>query len=389
MAMARRRGFNIISMAFLDAMTCGFGAVILFFMIISANVDLRSDEALEDRSAEASRLELQVKVGRKNLAELRQALSTMLTSMAESEAARDELTAQIEETRTELERMLEDANANQEMIEQLKADLARLENENESLAAQNDTVEQTGNFIRQIRGEGYRQYLTGLRMGGERILIMVDVSTSMLDRNLVNVLRRRNMSDEAKLQAPKWRQVVDTVDWLTAQIEPGTQFQIIVFNSEAWSIVEDAEGSWATATDGSELSAAVDTLRQMVPGTCSPRHREAVAAGDEDEADDRSCGATSLHAAFTAMNQLLPAPDNVYLLVDGLPTMGEYYPSKAGVTGRQRWDNFARATREVGRNTPINVLLYPLEGDPLSAEAYWSLALMTGGSLMAPSEDWP
>ena len=33
--------------------------------------------------------------------------------------------------------------------------------------------------------------------------------------------------------------------------------------------------------------------------------------------------------------------------------------------------------------------LYALEGDPMSAQAYWALALWTGGSMMAPSEDWP
>jgi len=378
--MARRRSFNVISMSFLDAMTCGFGAVILFFMIISANVDLRSDEVLEDRSAEARRLELQVNVGRRNLAELREALATMLSSMAESEAARDQLSTEIEQTQEELRRLLEDANASEEMIEQLEADLAKLETESESLAAQSETVEQTGNFIRQIRGEGYRQYLTGLRMGGERILILVDASTSMLDRTLVNVLRRRNMSDAAKLQAPKWRQVVDTVDWLTAQIEPGTQFQVIVFNRDAWSIVEGADGSWVTATDGTELTAAVDALREIVPGSCAP---------GTDYEDQRSCGATSLHAALNAMNQLLPRPDNVYLLVDGLPTMGSSYPSKAGATGRERYEHFLRAYREAGRSIPINVLLYALEGDPYSAPAYWQLALATGGSLMAPSEDWP
>jgi hypothetical protein len=425
--MARRRSFNVISMSFLDAMTCGFGAVILFFMIISANVDLRSEEVLEDRSSEARRLELQLTVGRKNLAELRQALASMLTSMAETEAARDRVAAQIEETREELKLLLEDANASEETIEQLEADLAKLESETESLAAQSDTVQQTGNFIRQIRGEGYRQYLTGLRMGGERILILVDISTSMLDRTLVNVLRRRNMSREAKSQAPKWRQVVDTVDWLTAQIEPGTQFQVIVFNSDAWSIVEGAEGSWVTATDGSELTAAVDALRAIVPGTCSPAHnaekivdqtaaldrRDSDSSDDGEEGDDtessddrersaeqasrdqretrddRECGATSLHAAFMAMNQLLPRPDNVFLLVDGLPTIGEFYPSRSGVTGRERYEHFLRASREVGRNIPINILLYALEGDPLSAPAYWTLALTSGGSLMAPSEDWP
>ena len=44
---------------------------------------------------------------------------------------------------------------------------------------------------------------------------------------------------------------------------------------------------------------------------------------------------------------------------------------------------------EVPGGVPINVLLYPLEGDPYSAPAYWTLSLQTGGSLMAPSEDWP
>jgi len=376
--MRRRRPFNIISMSFLDAMTCGFGAVILFFMIISANIDLRQDVVLEDRSAEARRLELQVEVGQKNLAELREQLADLLASRAETQAARDQINAQIEQTLDELKRLLEDENASEETIDQLKADLARLESEKEDLASQSDTVEATGNYIRQIRGEGYRQYLTGLRMGGEHLLILVDISTSMLDRTLANVLRRRNMNDDAKRQAPKWRQVVDSVDWLTAQIPPGTQFQVVVFNREAWSVIDGTDGQWLTATDGTELDKAVEALRNIVPGQCRPN-------GEATE----NCGATSLHAAFAAMNRLQPRPDNVYLLVDGLPTMGEFYPNRAGVNGRERVDLFNRALREVSRTVPINVLLYALEGDPQSAPAYWTLAFMTGGSMMAPSDDWP
>jgi hypothetical protein len=89
------------------------------------------------------------------------------------------------------------------------------------------------------------------------------------------------------------------------------------------------------------------------------------------------------------MNALTPRPDNVYLLVDGLPTMGEEYPSRPGVSGRERLDHFLRATRGLPSGVPINVLLFPLEGDPQAASAYSSLALETGGSLLAPSEDWP
>lgn len=363
--MPRRRPLNVISMSFLDAMTCGFGAVILFFMIISANVDLRHDEVLEDRSAEAMRLELQADVGRRNLAQLREQLEELLASRAATRGARDQIVNEIELTQVELEQLLNDANANQEMIEQLRADLAALEAETESIAAENTTVEATGDFIREIRGEGYRQYLTGLRMGGERLLILVDVSTSMLDRTLVNVLRRRNMDDEAKLRSPKWRQVTDSVDWLLAQIEPGVQFQVVAFNSEAWSVIDGSDGQWLAA-DAAALELAIENLRQIVPN-----------------------GATSLHAAFDAMNSMAPRPDNVYLLADGLPTMGRIYPTRLGVTGRERLDHFERAMREVPRNVPINVLLYALEGDPLSAPAYWALSLHTGGSMMAPAEDWP
>jgi hypothetical protein len=353
-------------MSFLDAMTCGFGAVILFFMIITANVDLRHDEVTEDRSSEANRLELQVLVGRRNLVQLKEDLAKLIEDWAGSRAAREQIITEVQRTQDDVQRTSQDSSANREMVEQLRADLARLESETESLSADSISPEEAGNFIRSIRGEGYRQYLTGLRMGGDRIVILVDTSTSMLDRTIVNIFRRRNMSPEAQRAAPKWQQIVNTVDWLTAQITPGTQFQVIGFNSEAHSLIPGTDGQWLTATDGTSLQRAVDNLKAMTPG-----------------------GPTSLHAAFTAASALQPRPDNIYLLVDGLPTMGAIVPSRAGVTGRERQDHFNRAVRELPSNTPVNVLLFPMEGDPMAAPAYWMLALRTGGSLLAPSEDWP
>ena len=364
--MPRRRGFSVISMSFLDAMTCGFGAIILFFMIISANVDLRQDEVLEDRSAEVNRLELQVLVGERNLAELKTDLAELLTEQASASAVRERIVSEVQRTRDELSRLDQEGSANREMIEQLEADLAVLESETEDMEAQAPEEVQTGNFIREIRGEGYRQYLTGLRMGGERVLILVDVSTSMLDRTLVNILRRRNMPEAQRRQAPKWRQIVNTVDWLTAQIAPETLFQVIAFNSEAWSLIDGAEGQWVSAGDGSRLDQVVDALNEVTP-----------------------TGPTSLHAAFAAASELEPKPDNIFLLVDGLPTMGEVLPARPGVTSRERSRHFERAIRSAPFNVPINVLLYAMEGDPLAAPAYWQLALDSGGSMMAPAEDWP
>jgi hypothetical protein len=363
--MARKR-VNVFSLSFLDAMTCGFGAVILFFMIINANIDQRREVVLDDLAAEVDRMELKVLTGRKNLVQLKEELARLIEEWAVLRGMKEEIVTEIQLTEDEFSSLTADTSAREAAIEQLRSELDALEDETQRLSAASITPEDAGNRIRSFTGDGNRQYLTGLRMGGRRVVILVDTSTSMLDRTIVNILRRRNMPVEQQMQAPKWQQVVDTVDWLTTQIQPGTQFQIFAFNDTAWSLIDGSDGRWLTVTDGRQLEEAVQALRRTAPG-----------------------GPTSLHAAFAAMRPLDPKPDNVYLLVDGLPTMGQTIPVRAGVTGRERQGHFNRAARELPFNVPVNVILYAMEGDPQAAPAYWWLALSTGGSMMAPSEDWP
>lgn len=173
------------------------------------------------------------------------------------------------------------------------------------------------------------------------------------------------MSPAQQRNSPKWQQAVNTIDWLTAQIPATSQFQVVAFNDRAWSLVDGTDGTWIQAS-GDTLDEAVDAMRALTPH-----------------------GPTSLHAAFEAANALEPKPDNIYLIVDGLPTMGEVIPAREGVTGRERRGHFDRAMREAPFNVPMNIILLPMEGDPLSGPAYWTLALRSGGSMMAPSEDWP
>jgi hypothetical protein len=363
--MARKK-LTVFSLSFLDAMTCGFGAVILFFMIINANIDLRSEVELEALSSEVDRMELQVLVGRKNLVQVQQELAELLEEWAILRGLKDEIITEINLTAEEFSSLTADTSAQEEMIIKLRSELEALEQETQRLSAASITPEDAGNRIISVTGDGNRQYLTGMRMGGERVVILVDASTSMLDRTIVNILRRRNMPVDQQLEAPKWQQTVNTVEWLAAQLTPGTQFQIFAFNDEAWSLLEGTEGQWLTVGDGSQLRDAVANLRETAP-----------------------TGPTSLHAAFQTMRPLDPKPDNIYLLVDGLPTMGEIPPNRAGVTGRERQTHFNRAARELPFNVPVNVILYAMEGDPQAAPSYWWLALNTGGSMMAPSEDWP
>jgi hypothetical protein len=363
--MARKR-LNVFSLSFLDAMTCGFGAVVLFFMIINANMAERKDSVLKELASEADRVELKVLTGKKNLVQVKNQMAELLQEQAVTEGLSREVIVAIAQTQAELALMSDDTIAQKESIEKLKADLKSLEEETKRLSAASVTPEEAGNRIRSFVGDGNRQYLTGLRMGGRRVLILVDASSSMLDRTIVNVIRRRNLPDDQKALAPKWRQTVATVDWLTAQLKPGTQFQIVAFNTEAWSLIEGSDGEWLTVADGAQLNDAVQALRQLAPG-----------------------GGTSLVPAIDAINGLSPKPDNVYFLVDGLPTQGAVLPTKRTVTGVERRRHFNRAVRRIPVNVPINVIMYPMEGDPLAAPSYWELALRTGGSFMAPSDDWP
>lgn len=364
--MARRRQVNVFSLSFLDAIACGFGAAVLLFMIINASINERAEIVLEDLSAEVNRMELKVLAGRKNLVQIRDSLARLVEEWASLRGMREQLVAEIRTTERTFSDAAQDSESRRAAVERLRRELAELENETERLSAASITPEDAGNRIRSFTGEGNRQYLTGMLMGGRHVAILVDASTSMLDRTLVNIIRRRNMSVEQQRQAPKWRQAVDTVDWLTTQIEPGTNVQIIAFNDNAWSLMEGTDYQWQTVTDGGNLDRAVQTLRGMAPG-----------------------GPSSLHAGFGALRRLNPRPDNVYLITDGLPTMGEVIPVRAGVTGRERLGHFNRATRELPVGVPVNVILLAMEGDPQAAPAFWMLALRTGGSLLAPAEDWP
>jgi hypothetical protein len=353
-------------MSFLDAVTAGFACVVLLFMIVSANAVLDSRTVVENREAEARRWELRVLTGQRNLVELRDQLQGQLREWNALLAMRQSLVSEVQETETEFAALTEDSEARRAAIERLRRELAELNRESEELAEQQREEADGPTLLRSFEGEGNRQYLTGLRMGGRRVVILVDTSTSMLDRTIVNILRRRNMPPEQQRRAPKWQQAVNTVDWLSTQIEAGTQVQVIGFSDKATWLIPGTEGQWVTVNDGSELDAPLAALRASYPQ-----------------------GPTSLHAAFNALKQLEPAPDNIFLLVDGLPTMGEIIPTRAGVRAAERLDHFKRAVRQLPVGVPVNVILFAMEGDPQAAPAYWLVGIRTGGSMMAPAEDWP
>ena len=98
---------------------------------------------------------------------------------------------------------------------------------------------------------------------------------------------------------------------------------------------------------------------------------------------------TSLLNAFKAIGEMKPGPDNIFLLSDGLPTLSTGKPWRTRVSSKKRLNLFNEAARHLPSRVPVNIILYPMEGDPRAADAYWRLAKTTRGSFFCPSRNWP
>ncbi|MEO1580465.1 MAG: VWA domain-containing protein [Pseudomonadota bacterium] len=362
----RRREAQSFNMSFLDCMSCGFGAVVLFFMIINATVKDQTPPVPEDAQNEVRKVEIEVLNGRRNLVRLRNTLADTQDEIVRSDSEAVELAERIKAIKEDLAQFDASTIAKRDSIEDLQADIQQLENAKKRLAASSDDTGPSGDNVRGVIGDGQRQYLTGLRVGGERTVILVDTSASMLDDTIVGVIRRRVQPKERRIRAAKWRQTVASVDWLTSQLRPGSQFQIFKFNETTESLVPDSEGKWQDVDDASALNGAIRELRALSPE-----------------------GGTNLYKAFEAVDRLNPKPDNIVLLIDGLPTKGREENKDRTISENDRQLLFLEAARLLPGRVPVNVLMYQMEGEYRAAVLFWQLAYRSGGSYMSVSDDWP
>jgi hypothetical protein len=360
----KRRKLTVFSISFIDCICCGLGAIILLFVVVNSQNTAQRQRVTEALSSETNRWEQEVLEGRRDLVQARNTLDEISTELAASEGLSRKILQTFSAKRLELADRDKQTLASREHVNALKADLKSLEEDVKRLQAGAKREEELGRNLRPFPGQGDRQYLTGLKMGGQRILILVDASASMLDETVVGVIRRRNMSSAEKLRAPKWRQAVATVDWLTANLPQDSRVQIYVFNESAGPLLEG--GTWLEARDIDRLNQAVEKLRRLPPEK-----------------------GTSLINAFEAAARMSPAPDNLFLLTDGLPTMGKDKPWGSRVSADKRLSLFRDAVKRLPAGLPVNTILLPMEGDPMAASEFWRLAVDTRGSFMCPAKDWP
>jgi hypothetical protein len=360
-----KRENNKFNLSFLDIMCCGFGAVVLLVMLINGKTLQRRDETRNDLKAELERISIRNAYAGNDLARLKDTLRRMELQEKNINVQIDQLKNLIAIRRSDVSLADQKAHLQEEEIKTMQQRKELLESI-KKIREEKNTIKLSGPNLIGFDGEGQRQYLTGLKLGGERTLILLDISASMLDETVVNIVRQKLMSETARRRAPKWTRVISSLHWIIANLRPDKRYQVFCFNTKVRPLIEGTKNRWLNTNDSALLERTVSESGKIAPE-----------------------GGTNLEKAFEVIEHMVPRPDNVLLLTDGLPTQGASIMLKNTITAEDRQKLFDTAVSTIPAGVPVNTLLFPMEGDPGAAESFWGLAIATNGSFITPSRDWP
>ena len=340
----RSTAFNI---SFLDIMSCGLGAVVLLFLIIKHSEVTASNNDANLLVQDVAEHQVQLETLESQLRDMRSGVKTRETANSDVKTRLAKLATQVANLQ----------GTNETLSSRIAKDRAAQQ------ATQTKIDRQAAADAVKIAGQGERRYLTGLEVKGDRVVLMLDHSASMIDERLVDILRRRATGGHFVSGAPKWQRALRTMQWLTNRLPESSKIQIVSFND---STTVHGNG-WIDVSDTAALTAALDGALKSAPAK-----------------------GTNLTKAFAAVARMSPPPDNIYVVTDGLPTLGAKTSGATTITGRKRLNLFKEAVGRLPSPAPsISTILLPLEGDPVAAYAFWHLAYETGGKLLSPAKDWP
>lgn len=349
----KRRDTEIFSLSFLDCICCGFGAVLLVFLLTisqKSSVDRSVVEEVRDRVRKA---ESELELTQQQMDRIAQMLAAAQLELDNISAKNEQEQLKLSERKRELLLMLQQTGAMKEAMDRLLADKKEL-----------PTDEIAPIPIPEI---DRRQYLTGVQLQGEFVVFLVRASGSMLDETIDAAAMRLADTDTQKREAPKWQRTVHSLLWMIASLDPETHFQVFFFNEDTTPVLPTRGDEWFSLRDQKTISEIVDRINAFVPQ-----------------------GGANLERAFTHMRFLPRLPDSIVLFTDGLPTLSDSIPFIGDVGEEQRIRFFEIATKQLPPRIPVSTILFPLlAGDPAAPGLYWELANATRGALVSPSKSWP
>jgi len=349
---SRRRETEVFSLAFLDCICCGFGAIVLVF-VLSVSQKIHIDKSSVDEFRERiSKLAQNLTASQADLDRLAAVLAAAQLDLDDINAKNTQDELKLTDRQRQLLLALQQTGA-------LKDALASLLGEKKNLPTEDFAPVPIPNIDR-------RQYLTGFKLEGEFVVFVVRASGSMLDDTIDSASARLEDADDKKREAPKWQRAIHALEWMLATLDPETHFQILFFNEETTPILAGRGEEWFSPKDKPTIAAILKQLHTFVPK-----------------------GGANLEKAFTALRFLPRLPDSIVLFTDGLPTKSDTLPFDGDVGEEQRQRFFEIATKQLPPRIPVSTILFPMTGDPASPAMYWELANATRGALVSPAKSWP
>lgn len=334
--MKKRREAQSSALSFMDCICCGFGAVLLLFILTAKKQLTLGDEAA--RQAESAG----------------QTLSTALEQAQSQQAALQKTISELP-PRASSERTLGELQAEQAQLEQTLA--AALQSLSQLQQAQ--TEEQQPAAI--DRPSADQSYLSGLKLRGPRAVILLESSGSMLAAEAQAALEL--IQRGAQAESKKWARAKAAVRAVLAAIPKGTQVAVYQMGEQTSSLSGSASEPYIDPYDNQALLQLLERL---------------------DRAN--ASGGADLAQALRTVQQLKIRPSSILLIGDGLPTAPA--PSSGRLSESMRVQLFQRAMA-ARPNAPFNTILLPFEGDPSAAGLFWQLSAQTGGITLIPDNDWP
>ena len=345
--------FQPFSISFLDCICCGFGAVILLFVLTSGKKSDYRQQKMSEVRINVETLQRDIDAESEILRSLAKILGDKTDILEELVSEREEVEDDLEKKKEELKLLLSENTDIEESLKKLLADMENLPTTDKERPLP-------------LPNPVNPMVLTDFKTGGDRVLFLFEASGGMLDVDADLAIERIEDSNEQKRNAPKWQRVIRSIEWLMNTLEPSQTFQIYYFNIETESINKEAPDKWYDVTDQKEMERVLDNLHKVVPS-----------------------GGANLERALIKIRQMVPPPDNIILLADGLPTAADSYATSSIVDQNDRLEMFNVAMKHLMIDIPINVILYPWAGDPPAASNFWRMAMVTKGSFICPERDWP
>lgn len=326
------------SLAFIDVMACGLGAVVLLLVIL----EFREQIALSADFAENQKSQ-KVKSQNPSDEELRQQLSELKLRSSQLEENIATLSVQAASQRI----------ANAALEQNIKDATMR------PAAFSSDVIQQEG------------ENLIGLKVQGRRILIGLDMSSSMVSPKISDAILY-NAGGFKIGQSEKWEQAKFATDWVVKNGPVSSKYIVVAFNEEATPLTQDFQSQ----------QQALDSLGIQFSSL-------------------KPSGGSDLAAILQAVDRY--KPDEVFLITDGLPTKTRKSVSSMAaivkacgvrsrpfVSGGCREAMFLSAVSRSSElpRTRLNTILLPLEGDPRAAPLFWGLTSRLGGVTLTPDPLW-